>query len=421
MHFNEKDEKVFERLDDYLLNIYIIDSSEETDHRLNIGLDFVKRMIAELSQKRCYDITGNESYDVNVLLKEIIEVPIDSKQNFLADFDPLLYKKPEEFYNYFNLLTKDLSWEDLCSIAESFKWINNGFQSFFANHFDKLLHLASKIYYELDVSEEQDNFASITAADNEEDDDWVEDYEQDSLTEKMVLSFEELGEWDFDDKIVNEFNNSTTNNKIETNELDKETLVSFVKFINVVKELIKYRKLGYNIINKLYELSRQKKLEDFYSNEEFSKMLDLIMEHDRACCFYYYHGTQCLEDAQTIMEEGLGMMRENLRSTSYCEFTKDQVILYERGLGNQIGQDAIVIIEVPKNDNGEELNVVMPLDDQSKIHFAPSGLQGYTKPSYIVLPENIVGYVDKKNKQIVFNHKYRNYEEKVANNNKMHI
>ena len=191
-----------------------------------------------------------------------------------------------------------------------------------------------------------------------------------------------------------------------------ETLIEYIKFINIIEPFIKYRKIGFNIINKLYELSRQKKLEDFYSNEEFSEMFDLIMQHDITKCSYYYHGTQCLEDAQSIIDEGLGMMQDNLQSTSYREFTKDEVILYERGFGGEIGRDAIVIIEIPKNSNGEELNIVTQLQDASSIHFSPSGLQGLNgKPNYVVLPENIVGYVDKKNKQIVFNSKYKNYEQ----------
>ena len=188
--------------------------------------------------------------------------------------------------------------------------------------------------------------------------------------------------------------------------------MNYMKFINTVSELMQYRDLGINTVNKLRELVTQKKLEDFYSNEDFSVMFDEIMEHDKEKSSYYFHGTQSLEDAESIIEEGLGMMRDDLTSTSYREFTKDEVILYERGFGGEIGRDAIVIIEIPKNSNGEELNIVTQLQDASSIHFSPSGLQGLNgKPNYVVLPENIVGYVDKKNKQIVFNSKYKNYEQ----------
>ena len=46
-----------------------------------------------------------------------------------------------------------------------------------------------------------------------------------------------------------------------------------------------------------------------------------------------------------------------------------------------------------------------------KQNLSPSGLQGLDgKSNYIVKPENIVGYVDKLNKKVVFNPKYRNYK-----------
>ena len=176
--------------------------------------------------------------------------------------------------------------------------------------------------------------------------------------------------------------------------------------------LNEYRRLGFDMIYKLSDFSNQKKLEEFYSDEDFSSNFNLIMEHDTKKCSYYFHGTQTLEDAPTIIELGLGMMRDKLTTTAYKEFTKDQVILYERGFGGEIGHEAIVIIDVPKDSNGKELDVVTKLKDSTNFPFSPSGLQGLNgKPNYIVLPENTVGYVDKRNKQIVFNPKYKNYEQ----------
>lgn len=425
MNFTDEEKKVFGILEkeyfdpscfaNYLLNIYVTDDNEEAKHNMSVTLNFIKKMIIELSKNRGYDIVGNESYDIDNLLNEIIDVPSETDEILLTNFNPLLYKNPEKLSNYFNLLTSNLSWEDLKWLAQSFGWVNDGFRTFFANYLEKLINLSVKLYYELDKSEEQEQFAKISILD-EENDDWAEDNSENLEKDEMVMEFDEFGEWDSDDEWMNDINSSISDISPNTVELNKETLIECIKFINIIEPFVKYRKLGFNIINKLYELARQKKLEDFYSNEEFSAMFDLIMEHDKTKCSYYFHGTQCLEDAQNIIDEGLGMMQDNLESTAYREFTKDEVILYERGFGGEIGRDAIVIVEVPKNSNGEEENIVKKLKNIASIHFSPSGLQGLNgKPNYIVLPENIVGYVDKKNKQIVFNSKYKNYEQFSTN------
>lgn len=135
------------------------------------------------------------------------------------------------------------------------------------------------------------------------------------------------------------------------------------------------------------------------------------MEHDKERHTYHFHGTQDLESAKTIMSEGLGMMKEKLSTTSYSEFTMDQVILYSRGFGGEIGKDAIIIIDEPTEEDGKKKKIVEPLSKDQKIHFLPSGLQGLNgKPKYVVNPQYIVGYVDKRNKEIIYNPRYYEYD-----------
>ena len=136
------------------------------------------------------------------------------------------------------------------------------------------------------------------------------------------------------------------------------------------------------------------------------------MAHDTKKHTYHFHGTQDLESAKSIMQEGLGMMRESLSTTSYTEFTMDEVILYSRGLGGEIGRDAIIIIDEPITEDGKAKEIVEPLQSDKKIHFSPSGLQGLNgKPEYIVNPQYIVGYVDKRNKAIIYNPRYYAYSK----------
>lgn len=432
MNFNDEEKKVFGVDEDeffdigycfeeYLADVYDVDDDIETKHNLDVTLNFIKKMILELSKRKGYNIIGNECYDTNVLLKEIIDVPKEYEDDPLINFNPLLYKNEDELNNYFYSITKNLSWEELQSLAFSFGLINNGLKLFLANDLGNFIKFSLKLYEELLYQElEIDDKQSpiIETFDDKDDDKFVKDDEVFRIDEiELPPVTDENGNDEWETIFESASDDFNSNNSLPTIKFDEETLKKYIKFINVIEDIVKYRKLGYKILDKLYELVKQKKLDDFYNNEEFALMFDKIMEHDTTHCSYYFHGTQCLEDAQTIMSEGLGMIQDDLTSTSYREFTKDEVILYERGLCGEIGHDAIVIIDVPKNSNGKELNIVTQLQNPSSIHFSPSGLQGLDrKANYIVLPENIVGYVDKKNKQIIFNPKYKNYESFINNN-----
>ena len=168
---------------------------------------------------------------------------------------------------------------------------------------------------------------------------------------------------------------------------------------------------GKEVNRRLEEIFDEKKLQEFYDDKKFMKELQKIMEHDKNSHTYYFHGTQDLESAEMIMHEGLGMMRSDLESTSYREFSIDNIILYQRGFGGEIGRDAIVIIDEPI-ENEEIKKIVEPILIDKKIHFCPSGLQGLDgEPQYIVNSQYIVGYVDKKNKQIIFNPRYYDFKK----------
>ena len=402
-------------IEEYLLNIYNIDNNEEQTHNLNVTLDLIKRMIIEISNKNEFGITGNESYDTDNLINEIIDEKEVSYNELLVNFDPKLYKDSDKLNKYFYELTKDKTFKELKSITQSFNGMNDNFRAYFASHFTKLVDLARELYYK--TSEKEDyEVINIVDDNNNTNNEMIESETTNKANNELSDDFFKFDEWASDDSWMNEIIEENTKKNKEETIINKETLTEYTKFINAIDPIIEYRKLGYSIIRKLRKLTNQTKLKEFYSNEKFMKMFNIIMEHDRTKCSYYFHGTQCVEDAESILNTGLGMARESLESTAYKELTKDEAILYERGLGGEIGRDAIVIINVPKNSNGEELNVVTKLDNPDSIPFVQSGLQGLnSKPNYIVLPENIVGYINKHDKKIVFNPKYYNYEN-IDNN-----
>lgn len=213
-----------------------------------------------------------------------------------------------------------------------------------------------------------------------------------------------------------EFQESSGQDFSQVNEEDMkvtdEQLCEYIKYINSFPKLNEYNTNGKRVGEKLIELAKQRKLEEFYSDKSFVEEFKRIMAHDTKKHTYHFHGTQDLESAKSIMQEGLGMMRESLSTTSYTEFTMDEVILYSRGLGGEIGRDAIIIIDEPITEDGKAKEIVEPLQSDKKIHFSPSGLQGLNgKPEYIVNPQYIVGYVDKRNKAIIYNPRYYAYSK----------
>lgn len=163
---------------------------------------------------------------------------------------------------------------------------------------------------------------------------------------------------------------------------------------------------------------------NFIIMRSFFKDFKNIMNHDKEKHNYLFHGTQDLESAENIMNEGLGMMRKELSATTYSEFSMDDVILYSRGFVGEIGRDAVVIIDQPIDDDGKKKDIVKRIDEDKEIHFAPSGLQGLDgKPLYIVDSKYIIGFVNKRDKKIVYNPKYYSYdkckqEEQVKDNSK---
>ena len=92
----------------------------------------------------------------------------------------------------------------------------------------------------------------------------------------------------------------------------------------------------------------------------------------------------------------------------------EEVIVHQRGLGGEIGSAAYVIIDEP---NGVE--VLESLSEEETFSLVGSGLQGLdVQANNIVRSKYIVGYVDKLNRDIVFNPEYYDYQRFAEFSNK---
>ncbi len=415
MELTDEEKKIF-RVENYFKDVYgeygrsasdrierrILDSYSSNSDAVKITYGYIKRILLEVAKKRNLVIQDDLAFDIDELLKQIIEVPPE-----LEDFDVLSYKDYTNLEKYLKEKTKGKTSSEL----EEFRLYFNGFgeiHDFMSDYIPEILNKIDVLDDEADkvVEKWTDLDEEMLKGEDWDESDW-------EALEKEMESKKENNEVVFlDDEEFVEDEDFVYIEGIKMKKMPKvtdEELISFIKYINTYPEIIKCKTNANKAEGFLSKLSSKTKLQEFYSNPKFLQDFKKIMEHDLKSHTYYFHGTQDLESADMIMKEGLGMMRESLSTTAYPEFSMDNVILYSRGFMGEIGSSAIVIIDEPCKDNRKE-KIVKPLEKEEKIHFSPSGLQGLTgEPHYIVDTKYIVGYVDKENKAIIFNPRYYDY------------
>lgn len=346
----------------------------------------IKFILLDIAEIRGLNVDENETFDMDTVLNKIVEVPSE-----LKDFNPLYFKSEEKLNKYIDDKTKNMTLDELNKFLEFFSYggMCDSFRSYMVDYITGLMEKIDELHLE--------SFGSNRLVDIDE-----EGFGN-------PKSNGEHEEYITQDDIFLDTDNKE-NADLDGGKTSDKNLIKYIKYINSFPQIIKYQSNARKIESKLIDLSNQKKLNEFYSNKSFTKEFEEIMSHDTKQHIYNFHGTQDLESADLIMQEGLGMTQNSLSSTSEREFTKDDVILYSRGFMNEIGRDAIVIIDQPRLKDGKPKTIVEPLQSDKKIHFVPSGLQGLDgEPRYIVDPQYIVGYVDKKNKTIIYNPRYYDY------------
>ena len=191
----------------------------------------------------------------------------------------------------------------------------------------------------------------------------------------------------------------------------RELFIKWYQFICNIKELAELNQKLIENKNKTQAKIQQIKFEEFKSDTEFYNELLKIMEHDTDKEMYWYHGTQDLDSAYSIVEQGLGMAREELTTTAYNEFNPKQLLLYSRGWAGEIGSDAIVIFRQPKNEKGEYVNIIKK--NQEQLNFASSGLGGMqSELDYIIPSEYMVGIINKRDHKVIYANDLLNKQSK---------
>lgn len=180
----------------------------------------------------------------------------------------------------------------------------------------------------------------------------------------------------------------------------RASLPSWMEYLFALPEISMVYKTLEDSLLSVGEIKQKLILDDYSKDLEFMGKLDDIMEHDSGKCEYLYHGTTCVEEARNILEKGLYVRSDDLGLTTYSEFSKEDLLLYNRGFMGEIGSSAVVIIKKPKY-----VDIVRETTESEKAvcSAVPSGLAGLDCDfDYIVPKEYIVGYVDKIDRQVVY-------------------
>ena len=236
--------------------------------------------------------------------------------------------------------------------------------------------------------------------------------QEESATVYSVDDFFDQMRLETDQEVQERIALTLQNRQIElenTSDVDnKEAFAKWYYFLNNALEIQDLMGDMGESVFAINERINEIKLQNFKQNTKFYNDLLNIMQHDKNKFIYHYHGTQGLEDAESICKLGLFMANYDLSSTTYSEFTPEELLLYQRGFAGEIGSSAVVIVKQPIVDNKlQEIVEFVPENTRKNANFAQSGMGGFESdgPEFYVPRKYIVGYVDKINQKVIYNEK----------------
>lgn len=378
-------------LSDYLTNAYFNISYEYQIKQLMLAVSYLKRLILKVLEKRGIKVNIDEKDDLETIVQTCL-----NEQELLVGLDISKILDEQTFGAVVDKITDSYDYEEFAQFTLEFYSFYGSFYRYLQNNIITLVSSYVDMYYEVSDPEPDDLVLDTIFG-----------------QEGFDLDVNEVSDSEFEDDIFdlsdsfeedNELFVFSSSTKEDKKELSEKELIELLKFLNTIFDAIKIKDSISNNYNLLFKKVNKKKVEMFFSDEVFFEKFKAIMEHDTKTHRYRFHGTTCLDDAKSICEHGLGVMRRDLDSTTYTELTMEQVIVHERGFGGEIGRDAYIIIDEPRGEK-----ILEPYDGNLKI--VGSGLQGLeVEARNIVRSKYIVGYVDKLNRDIIFNPEYYDYE-----------
>ena len=363
MEFNEEEKRIISEYNEMLLDnpyecsrdgliqLYYQSDDTRVEEFERVIYSYVKRVLLEVAKKRGLDVDTEATFDISDFVHN---------DGNIDDLDVSLYGDGEALTGYLERKTAGIDAEESERLLSNIATIQDGISDFKREYIPKIIDSFYDLSHELDDNQEEFTMDSDLEGEpispSEDDLEWEE--------------WEVLDDWDASD----EFDTILPNySPAEKEKISDEELINIIKFLNSHSIIRTCSDNGVKALLKTRDIFNRKKLQEFYSDKDFSDSFSKMMEHDRTRHTYLFHGTQGLDSAESIIHEGLGMMRDDLSTTSYEEFTMDEVLLYHRGgFMAQIGDDAVVIIDQPKDEEGKPISIVRKIEGDEHISFTPS-------------------------------------------------
>ena len=381
------------------------------------GYSFAKRLLIEIAKKRGIEFDEDDSFNLEDIITFERAGLDEEDQEALNDFDVKIFNNQKKLREYFTQKIRGMNAEDAKWFYDfTYSRLQDCFRIFMTGYVPVL---ASRIY-ELDAEVPGKKSGETLSNDdsdwNLEDvtEEWDDIWGEEPIITELPEGEAEETEWediDWDTEWIEEAGEDFPQSNSEPKEkLTDEEIIQLLKFVNTYPLIAKAKANGMKIKNELFEEVNKRIIKSYYDVPGFKDAYTKIMEHDKKKHKYLFHGTQCLSDAYSVQKLGLGVGSSGIRYTTAEEFTMEELLLYVRGFDGAIGREAVVIIDNPIGEDGKPIDILEPIGDR-KIPFAPSGLNGLEgKPKTIIEPKYIVGFVDKRNKQVIFNPLYYDYD-----------
>jgi len=243
---------------------------------------------------------------------------------------------------------------------------------------------------EREIQEETERLNGVAEADAGDLDEW----------ESSVRSAEDQAQLDS----LNTEIQAKLDNERDPKEVLRE-LTEFLVCLPVINDILCARKdLNASINSRKHKMI----IDKFMQDNDFIEQCKTLMEHDNGKYKYHYHGTSTIEDAKRTIQEGLYMSTEALSTTSYPEFTLEQILLLQTGYDKSRG-DFVVIFKEAIDEHGQPISsIVKPLSDEEKANVSvAASMTGSVEMNYVIDSENIVGFIDKIDRTVSFGKGYK--------------
>ena len=189
---------------------------------------------------------------------------------------------------------------------------------------------------------------------------------------------------------------------------EKNILKNYTELFNILPTFI--GRLDYldTCVIKMEDIKTEKNKNKLEQNHQFMDDLTKLLSKVNSDYEYIYiHATTSENAAKSILDKGLYVDSDELDSFSFPYQNIDQILTYQYGgvFSTNQADSYIVIFRISKDD-GNLVNLTKEEIEEAKSFINMRRNILLPTPTKKVIPSNILGFVDKKNMQVVYNNNF---------------